>query len=53
MEGLMLEIMYRIPTSENVKKVLVTEETILKKIEPVLIYEEEGGAEKDRMLKIS
>jgi ATP-dependent Clp protease ATP-binding subunit ClpX len=52
MEGLMLEIMYRIPTSDNVKKVLVTEETILKKVEPILIYEEDG-AEKDRMLKIS
>jgi ATP-dependent Clp protease ATP-binding subunit ClpX len=51
MEGLMLDIMYRIPTSDNVKKVLVTEETILKKIEPLLIYHE--GGEKDRMLKIS
>jgi ATP-dependent Clp protease ATP-binding subunit ClpX len=51
MEGIMLEIMYRIPTAENVKKVLVTEETILKKTEPLLIYQE--GAEKDRMLKIS
>jgi ATP-dependent Clp protease ATP-binding subunit ClpX len=51
MEGLMLDIMYRIPSSNNVKKVLVTEETILKKTEPLLIYHE--GGEKDRMLKIS
>jgi ATP-dependent Clp protease ATP-binding subunit ClpX len=51
MESVMLEIMYRIPTAENVKKVLVTEETILKKTEPLLIYHE--APEKDRMLRIS
>ncbi|HUJ76068.1 MAG TPA: ATP-dependent Clp protease ATP-binding subunit ClpX, partial [bacterium] len=51
LENVMLEIMYKIPTSENVKKVVVTEETIFKKMEPLLIYHE--AQEKDRMLRIS
>jgi ATP-dependent Clp protease ATP-binding subunit ClpX len=52
LESVMLDIMYRIPNQDNVKKVVITEEVILKKTEPVVLLHE-GGAEKDRMLKIS
>jgi ATP-dependent Clp protease ATP-binding subunit ClpX len=52
LESVMLDIMYRIPNEDNVKKVVITEEVILKKTEPVVLFNE-GGAEKDRMLKIS
>ncbi len=38
MEDIMLPIMYAIPDDKNLKKVIINEETILEKAEPILIY---------------
>lgn len=36
-ESIMLDVMYDIPSKENIKKVIVTEDTVLKKQQPELI----------------
>jgi ATP-dependent Clp protease ATP-binding subunit ClpX len=51
LENAMLEVMYKVPSMDNVSKVVVTDEVILKKIEPLLIYEDQPEAE--RKLRIS
>jgi ATP-dependent Clp protease ATP-binding subunit ClpX len=38
-EGSMLDIMYEIPSMDNVKECLINEEVILKKEEPLLVFE--------------
>ncbi len=40
MEETMLDIMYHLPTRQNVMKCIVTKETILKKKEPTYLYKE-------------
>ncbi|MGL4209591.1 MAG: ATP-dependent Clp protease ATP-binding subunit ClpX, partial [Candidatus Adiutrix sp.] len=39
LEGAMLNIMYDLPTMENVRECLISEEVILRKEEPIIIYE--------------
>ncbi len=39
MEGSMLEIMFRIPSIENVKECVISEDVVLNKEEPILLYE--------------
>jgi ATP-dependent Clp protease ATP-binding subunit ClpX len=39
MEDCMLEIMYEIPSMENLQECVITEEVILNKAKPILIYE--------------
>jgi ATP-dependent Clp protease ATP-binding subunit ClpX len=46
LEGSMLEVMYEIPGMSGLKEVVITEECILKKGEPVLVYRQEGEAAK-------
>ncbi|MFC1857943.1 ATP-dependent Clp protease ATP-binding subunit ClpX [Thermodesulfobacteriota bacterium] len=40
MEGSMLNIMYEIPSAENVKECVISEDVILKKEDPILLYEQ-------------
>ena len=51
LENIMLDIMYHVPSMQNVKKVVVTEEVILHKAEPLMIYHDEP--EEERKLRIS
>ena len=46
LEGSMLEMMYEIPGTVGLKEVIITEETILKKGEPILVYKPEQEATK-------
>jgi ATP-dependent Clp protease ATP-binding subunit ClpX len=39
MEAVMLEIMYQIPSQENVKEVVISEEVIRRKEPPIIVYE--------------
>ncbi len=39
LERAMLEVMYELPSRENVKECVISEEVILRKAEPILIYE--------------
>jgi ATP-dependent protease Clp ATPase subunit len=39
MESCMLDIMYEIPSPENVKECVIGEDVVLKKEEPILLYE--------------
>ena len=39
-EGVMTEVMYKIPSEENVSEVIVTKECITEKAQPKLIYKE-------------
>jgi ATP-dependent Clp protease ATP-binding subunit ClpX len=40
MESCMLDIMYEIPSTENVKECVISEDVILKKEDPILLYEQ-------------
>ncbi len=42
LEEIMLDVMYEIPSQKSVKECLVTEETIIKKDKPILIYEKQA-----------
>ncbi len=42
LEEIMLEVMYEIPSQKGVKECLVTEETIVKRDKPILIYEKQA-----------
>ena len=52
LENIMLDIMYEVPTSTNVKKVVVTDDVILKKGDPLMIYGDDPE-EEARKLRIS
>ncbi len=41
LEGAMLDIMYDLPTMERVRECLISDEVILKKEDPIIIYESE------------
>jgi len=43
LEGAMLDIMYDLPTMEKVRECLISEEVILKKEEPIIIYESDSA----------
>jgi ATP-dependent Clp protease ATP-binding subunit ClpX len=40
LEGCMLDIMYEIPSIENVKECVIGEDVVLRKEEPILLYEQ-------------
>ena len=42
LEGVMLDIMYDIPMRPSVREVVISEEVILKKTKPVMVYEKEA-----------
>jgi ATP-dependent Clp protease ATP-binding subunit ClpX len=42
MEKVMLDVMYEIPALSNVKECVVSEEVIVNRDRPILIYEEEA-----------
>src|SRR5262249_15935820 len=44
LEGALLETMYEIPTASSVKEILINEEVISGKAQPLLIYEEKAAA---------
>jgi ATP-dependent Clp protease ATP-binding subunit ClpX len=45
LEGAMLDVMYDIPSRKTAREVLISEETILKKSEPVVLHANEKDAE--------
>lgn len=51
LENIMLDVMYKVPSMDNVKKVEITEDVINKKSEPVMVFHEEP--ESERKLRIS
>jgi ATP-dependent Clp protease ATP-binding subunit ClpX len=42
LEEIMLEVMYEIPSQKGIKECLVTEDTVLKREKPILIYEKQA-----------
>jgi len=42
LENLMLDIMYEIPSKENVEEIIINEEVIFKKQEPLIVYQEQA-----------
>ena len=42
LEDVMLDLMYEIPSQTNIKEVVINEECILKKQEPVIVYEKKA-----------
>lgn len=42
LEDIMLDVMYEIPSQEGIKECLVNEETITKKIKPILLFEKQA-----------
>ena len=51
LESVMLEIMYQVPSMEGVQKCVINEDVILRKSDPVVVYDEKS--EPDRKLRIS
>src|SRR5574341_441205 len=43
LERVMLELMYEIPSSKNVKECIITEEAIQNTAEPILVYDQDMG----------
>lgn len=48
METMMMDIMYDIPSKEDVEKVVITRETILSNIQPTLIYRQPDVKKKEK-----
>jgi len=42
LEEIMLDVMYEIPSQKGIKECLITEETVVKKDRPILIYEKQA-----------
>ncbi len=42
LEEIMLEVMYEIPSQKGIKECMITEETVVKKEKPILIYEQQA-----------
>lgn len=38
LENIMLDIMYEIPSQENIEEIVISDETVLKKTEPITVY---------------
>lgn len=51
LESVMLDIMYEVPSMEGVQKCIISEDVILKKTDPELVFDEKS--EPDRKLRIS
>ena len=43
-ESVMLDVMYHLPSRENVSKCIITKDTIIKSKDPVYLYEERKSA---------
>ena len=52
LENIMLDIMYHVPSTDNVKKIVIAEEVILNKADPLMIFEDDSTQEV-RKLRIS
>ena len=50
-EGCMLDIMYEIPSIENVKECVIGEDVVLSKEEPILLYEQTQKNKPDDIFK--
>ncbi|AEM78189.1 ATP-dependent Clp protease ATP-binding subunit ClpX [Thermoanaerobacter wiegelii] len=46
LEEIMLDVMYEIPSSDNIEKCIITEDTVLKKAPPTLVYSDAQKAKK-------
>ena len=42
LEDLMLDVMYEIPSQEEIKECLISEDTVTKKEKPLLLYEKQA-----------
>ncbi len=42
LEEVMLDVMYEIPSQQDIKECLISEDTIIKKERPILIYEKQA-----------
>lgn len=42
LESIMLEIMYEIPSQDNIEEVIINEETVHKKSEPIIVYQKKA-----------
>ncbi len=51
LENIMLDIMYDVPSMQNVKKVIVTEDVIFHKAKPLMVFDDQP--EEERKLRIS
>ena len=43
MEEIMLDVMYDLPSKENIKEVIISEEVVSRKKDPILVYENEAA----------
>jgi ATP-dependent Clp protease ATP-binding subunit ClpX len=43
MEELMLELMYNIPSDPNVEEVVITQEVVEKRVQPMMGYKKQAG----------
>ena len=50
MEELMLDLMFRIPTTPEVKEAVITEEVVNNQVQPMLLYQQQAGMN-DREIK--
>ncbi|MFT6817715.1 MAG: ATP-dependent Clp protease ATP-binding subunit ClpX [Myxococcota bacterium] len=41
-EEIMLDVMYDLPSKSNVKECIISEDVVLRKREPILVYESEA-----------
>ncbi|MGC8811669.1 MAG: ATP-dependent Clp protease ATP-binding subunit ClpX, partial [bacterium] len=42
LESIMLDIMYEIPSQNNIRECIINEDTILKKEKPIVLYEKKA-----------
>jgi ATP-dependent Clp protease ATP-binding subunit ClpX len=47
LENTMLEVMYDIPSETDIKECVISEEVVLKKEKPILIYETKSESESE------
>ena len=43
LEEIMLDVMYDLPSKENIKEVIISEEVVSRKKDPILVYENEAA----------
>ncbi len=53
LESVMLDVMYDIPTREDVKKCIITKETIIDNVPPTLLLKSKESSEKQRSMNAS
>jgi ATP-dependent Clp protease ATP-binding subunit ClpX len=45
LEEIMLDVMYDLPSRENIKECIISEDAVLRKKDPILVYENEESKE--------